>query len=67
MMALSRRTLIHENVWDYNRLCELTKEGIYVNVVRSSAFDTLKKKFFSTMEVYPSVEYPIVKEYFQRL
>ena len=42
----------------------LTKEGTFVNVVKSSTSNILAKKFFSAMEVYPSVEHHIVKEYF---
>ena len=57
---------MHENVKNYNKLCMLSKEGIFVNVVKSRTSEILAKKFFSTMEVYPSVEHHIVKEYFQR-
>ena len=67
-MALSDEPLDSENVKDYEKVCKLTKEGMFVNIVdKGKKADTVAGNFFNTMEVYPSTSYPIVSEFFQRL
>ena len=54
-MALSDEPLDSENVKDYEKLCNLTKEGMFVNIVdKGRKADTVAGNFFNTMEVYPS-------------
>ena len=68
VLGLSDEPLVDENSHDYDSLCKMTKEGLYLNIVdKGLKADWLAQTFFSLMEVYPSTNYPIVKEFFQQL
>ena len=65
IMALSSEQKSSENIQDYQKICNLTKEGMFVNIVnKGTRADSVAKSFFSTMDVYPSNQYPIVNEFF---
>ena len=38
----------------YHKLCEMTKEGIFVNVVKKETIDKVADRFFSSMDLYPT-------------
>ena len=54
MMALTRKPLKHSNAHDYQKLCKLTNEGMFVNIVKQNKADWLAQHFFGSMDVYPS-------------
>ena len=49
---------------DYQALSQITKEGIYANLVNASAMDRVSQRFFSSMDVYPSSKSIFIREYF---
>lgn len=51
---------------DYRELAELTKEGLYVNIVDKDKCDQVAARFFSSMEVYPNGNLS-VREFFASL
>ena len=54
-MAMSSKPLVDLNTQDYRKLCNLTKEGIYVNLVdKGPLADWVAQKFWVTIDVYPS-------------
>ena len=38
----------------YSELTQLTKEGIYLNIVNKDSCDEVAARFFMSMDVYPS-------------
>lgn len=48
----------------YQKLCEMTKEGIFVNIVKKETADKVADRFFSTMDVYPSNQHVVIREFF---
>ena len=38
----------------YHKLCEMTKEGIFVNIVNKESIDKVADRFFSSMDLYPT-------------
>jgi len=66
MMALTNEVIRGSNVDDYQRLCNLTSAGLYVNsVMKGRRIDKIAERFFSTTEVFPSTTFPIIREAFQ--
>ena len=63
-MSLSSEPLVHQNVDDYRSICEMTSEGMYLNIVDKGKSDSLAEQFFATMDVYPIKKYPNLREYF---
>ena len=54
----------HFHAKHYNKLCEMTKEGIFVNIVRKETADRVADRFFSSMDVYPSDKNTVIREFF---
>ena len=52
---------------DYHELTELTKEGLFVNIVEKHNCDEIAEKFFSSMDVYPSKRRTSMREFFNML
>lgn len=52
------------HVHEYDNLTHLTSEGNYVNIVDIEKADTIANQFLSSMDVYPSSELPVIKEFF---
>ena len=46
MMTLSSEAKNMERSRDYHELTELTKDGLFVNIVDKSTCDNIAKKFF---------------------
>lgn len=77
MMTLSQEARKYHSK-DYRDLCDKTREGIYVNILyndegiaadsaqrESEKIDKIAKRFFSTMDVYPSKTKTItIREFF---
>ena len=51
----------------YKSLCEMTKEGIFVNIVNKISADKVANRFFSSMDVYPSEQNTVIREFFGTL
>ena len=66
IMGLSSEPL-NNHMSDYRKLCQATREGMYVNIVNKEKSDKVAQQFFSTMDVYPSSKLPIMREFFQVL
>lgn len=49
---------------DYRSLCELTREGLYVNVVNKEGVDRCAQRFLSSCDVYPSEQGTSIREFF---
>ena len=49
---------------DYNELSQLSKEGLFVNIVSKAGVDRVAERFFSSMDIYPSNEAIFIREYF---
>ena len=75
MLALSTEPLV-EHARQYSKLCHLSQEGIYCNIVHKSVnwdqnerhrVEALAQRFFSAMQVYPSEKKLVIREYFSSL
>ena len=64
IMTLSSEAKDMERSRDYHELTELTKDGLFVNIVDKSTCDNIAKKFFSSMSVYPSSARTSMREFF---
>ena len=54
---------------EYKNLAMLTKRGNFLNIVSTDEKIQQKNatKFFSAMDVYPTDEVPVIREYFQNI
>ena len=52
---------------DYHELTELTKEGLFVNIVNTDYCDQVAARFFSSMDVYPNGNQHSMREFFGSL
>ena len=52
---------------DYRELTELTKEGLFVNIVDKNRCDLVAERFLSSMDVYPSQHRNSMREFFGSL
>ena len=52
---------------DYHELTELTKEGLFVNIVDKHNCNEIAETFFSSMGVYPSKRRTSMREFFNML
>ena len=52
---------------DYRELTELTKEGLFVNIVDKNKCDLVAERFFSSIDVYPSDSPSSMREFFGSL
>lgn len=59
---------------DYRQICQLSREGIYCNIVYNrenpkerDRVGTLAESFFSRMDVYPSTKKSVIRELFGSL
>ena len=72
-MSISIMTLsaeakdMHHRSKDYRDFTELTKEGLFVNIVNKNGCDQIAERFFSSMDVYPSVTRTCMREFFRTL
>ena len=66
MMALSNESL-QMGAKDYQHLAGSTSEGSYINIVDVDKADIVAGQFFSNMDVYPSNDMPVIKEFFQTI
>jgi len=58
---------LHMHGKDYGTLARRTSEGDYLNIVHRKTADNCWDQFASSMDVYPTAEAPIIKEFFQML
>ena len=49
---------------DYQLLAASTSEGNYINIVDVDKADIVSGQFLSSMDVYPSNDMPVIKEFF---
>ena len=63
IMTMSSEKL-HSHSSDYNKLCQESNEGIYVNAVDKEKLDDVSKRFFAMTDVYPSMKRDAIREFF---
>ena len=49
---------------DYYDLTELTKKGLFVNIVEKQSIDEVTQRFLASMDVFHSSKQPVIKEFF---
>ena len=52
---------------DYQLLAASTSEGNYINIVDVDKADIVAGQFLANMDVYPSNDMPVIKEFFQTI
>ena len=52
---------------DYQLLATSTSEGNYINIVDVDKADIVAGQFLANMDVYPSTDMPVIKEFFQTI
>ena len=64
MMTLSAEPKRYHRA-DYQKLCRMTREGIFTNLTSRDSAQHLAEQFFTQMDVYPSSRKLVIREFFR--